>query len=222
MISKITQKVRRQCLFYRELGFAGFLRHILADSNGFHQYAIFEADLSKNIPEEKAKIRCTIRLLTINDTDIDRMVKFWPDMYAPPFSTPQSLKELMKSRLTAGEECLIAEYDGKLMYMNWIGFQNTHTFEPHELKRGLCTGEAEAYNAYCAPEYRGNSLMGAVHSNILSLYKGRGYEKVITYVQPDNNASIKVVTRIYGKPVQKVSIPKICGFSFYFLSKRSE
>jgi RimJ/RimL family protein N-acetyltransferase len=143
-------------------------------------------------------------------------------MYAPTLSTPQRIKELIINRVSAGEECIITEYEGKIIHMNWIGFQNTHLFNPsYILKRGIGADEALSYNIYCAPEYRGNHIMGAVFSEIFNLLKRKCYQKLIGYVLPDNYASIKVVTKFLGKPVQTLHFLSIFGINISFLSKRS-
>ena len=220
ILFRFIQKLRKLPFHYKEKGFWGFFKHICARIIAFGQFAVFEKDLSGPIKEAHAKIQVNIRTLSRDESHIDKLVKFWPAMYAPSFSTPQDIKKLIMSRLSAGDECLIAEYQGKITHMNWIGFQNTGLFNPFVLKRGIGPNEALSYNTYCAPEYRGNNLMAATHYWMLNLMKSKGYKKMVGYVLPHNTPSMKVSTRLFGEPVQTLHFVVIFGVTFYFLLRR--
>ena len=111
----------------------------------------------------------------------------------------------------AGDRCMIAEYEGKIIHMNWIGFHNAHLFEPFERKRGLKSGEALSHNTYCAKDYRNNGLMTAVRSEVFNFLANNNYIKLINYIDHDNDASMKVTKRFGGKPVGTIHNLKILG-----------
>jgi hypothetical protein len=220
LASEFTRKYRRQRIYYRNWGLLKFCKHVLCDSLSYEKYNVFEGDLSGLVPEAHAKIPVNIRLLTYNNDDIDRLAAFWPDVYAPAFSNPVIIRELILDRLAAGEECIIAEYEGKIIYMTWHGFRNTHIFNPYVKKKGIGIDEALSYNSYCAVEYRGNNLQAAVLSKKQDILKSKGYHKTLHYVQPHNIASMKNMTKILGKPVQTLYCLNILGYDFYHLSRR--
>ncbi len=222
MTSKFIRKARRLRDYYQEYGFLECCRHIYADATGYDKFAIFERDLSEPVEKVYARIPIKIRLLQQSEKDINRLVEFWPDFYTNRLNTPQKIREIIMSRLSAGEKCMIAEYEGKIIYMNWIGFQNTHLFNPYVLKKGIGADEAFSYNSYCADEYRGNNIMSAVFSQMFNLLKRKCYKKIIGYVSPHNYASIKIVTKMFGKQIQTLHYIGILGFRISFLSRRSE
>ena len=220
MISKFIRKARRLLDYYQEYGFLECYRHIYADSIGYDKFAIFERDLSEPVEKVYAGIPIKIRLLHRSEKDINRLVEFWPDYYTNRLNTPQKTREIITSRLSAGEKCMIAEYEGKIIHMNWIGFQNTHLFNPFVLKKGIGAGEALSYQIYCAEKYRGNNIMSAVASQMFNLLKRGCYKKIVSYVAPHNYASIKVFTKMSGKPVQTLYYLGILGFRVSFLSRK--
>ena len=87
-------------------------------------------------------------------------------------------------------------------------------------KGGIGADEFLSYNTYCAHEYRGNRTMGAVHSVMFNLLNERRYKKLITYVSPDNYASMKVVIQICGKPVKTLHCISVLGFRKYFFTNK--
>jgi hypothetical protein len=220
VISKLVNKFRKLFVYYKTAGFLEFCRYIAANSFFFQKFAIFEKNISEPFQDVQAKIPVNIRLISRSEEDINRLVEFWPDVFSHPFDTPKTTKEHITNLLTAGEECMIAEYEGEIVHMNWIGFHDSHIFLAYERKRGLRIDESIGYNTYCAEKFRGNSLMNAVHTEIFYLLKRRGYKKRISYVSPNNLSSMKCSTRSWGKPVQMLYCIKILWFNFSFLSKR--
>lgn len=218
MISKFIRKAGKLRDYYKEKGFGEFCRHICVDSIRYDKMVFFERDLSKLLEEVHARIPIKIRLLSQSEKDISRLTEFWPDFYAPTINNPQNIREMIVSRLSAGEECMIAEYEGKITHMNWYGFQNTYLFNPYVSKRGIGVDEFLSYNTYCAPEYRGNRIMNAVHSAMFNLLNERRYKKLITYVGPQNYSSMKVVIQICGKPVKTLHCISLLGFRKYFFT----
>ena len=165
MISYIVNQLRKLNNYYKKSGFCWVCRHIITNLVHYKKMVIFETDIYENSESKKSKIPVNIRMLSNTEEDINRLSEFWPtDTYAPPFSTPQMIRDLIVQRLAVGEVCFVAEHNGQIIYMSWYGFQNAHIFEPYEEKRGLGPGEALSHSAFCAPDYRGNNVVGAAHS----------------------------------------------------------
>ena len=200
----------------------GFIKHICKDAIDYEKYQVMETDLSEHIEIKDAKIPVNIRTLTSSEDDISKIVAFWPDVYSPRFSTPESLKEMIIKRLAAGEVCNIAEYEGKIIHMGWQGFQNTHLWNPYVRKRGLKSDELLSYNVFCSPEYRGNNIPRAVGSRSYPRLIEKGYRKVIGYTQPNNIASISSAQSLASKPVQTLHWLNILGWNIYHLTKKKE
>lgn len=195
-------------------------RHIITNLVHHNKWVIFEGEITENHHAVEAKIPVNIRLLLNTEADVDKLSEFWPDTYALPLNTAQSTRQLITRLLEDGEECLIAEYEGKIVHMNWLGYYDSHRYVSHEKKRMIKPGEALSYNTYCSEDYRGNSLMGAVHTEAFNLLASRGFHKYIGYVEPHNHASMKVSTQFCGKPKGIVSAWKILGYSLNFFSRK--
>lgn len=220
MNSKFTRKIRLLRDYYKAKGLTELCRFIIAWSIHYNKYYIHERDLSKPINMVQARIPVKIRLLSRSEDDINRLTEFWPDDYAPLINTPQNIREIIVSRLSAGEECIITEYEGKIVLMNWIGFQNTHLFNRYGQKWRIGANEALCYNVYCTVEYRGNNVQAASYSEIFNLLRRKGYKNLIVYVGSLNYANMKVTTKMLGEPVQTLRSLSILGFNFHFLSRR--
>jgi hypothetical protein len=218
--SQFTRKWRSLRYYYQEEGYRGLVKKICASIIRLETFGVFEIDLMQPVESVRAQVPISIKLLSMNEREIDRLVEFWPDMYAPPYRTPGRIRDLISHRLSAGEECLYAEHEGKIIYMNWHGFQNTHLFNPQARQRGIGPDEALSYNTYCDVAYRGKKIHDAVIYEMFNLLKNKGYKKLIVYVLTDNRISGKSVNRVSGKQVQTQRCASLLGFNFYFLSKR--
>lgn len=222
MESHLVNQIHKFTDYYRKNGFLWVCRHIITNLLHFNKLYVFETEIDKNHQIVKAEIPIHIRFLTKSDDDIDRLTKFWPpEHYAPPFSTPEMINTLIKQRLAAGDEYLIAEHNGDIIHMSWMGFYNAHMFEPYEKPRGLKPGEAIGHSAYCDENYRGNHIMSAVRSNMLDILHEKQYEKLVSYVDPNNAAAIAINKRFNGKVSIKLYLLKILGFGIHFSSRRA-
>jgi RimJ/RimL family protein N-acetyltransferase len=218
MVNRLTRSFQQQLVYRRKHGFLQFCKHILVDFVHYHEYAVFEGDLSRQVPEIKAKIPVMMRFLSENEADIDRLVDFW--VSRPQYSGGRrAAVKTITGRLSTGDKCFIAEYAGKIIYMDWLGFPGAHVFQPYESKRGLGEGEVLIFGTYCAPAYRGNNLMGLSGYKIVNILKNQGYTRCISYVHPDNHASIKNSERYFGKPTKRLHHWNILGLNLSFLSK---
>ena len=218
MMSDFVKKLRILRDYYKKEGFLKLCKFACVNLFVYQKITVFERDLSGPIEEVHAKVPINIRLLYRDESDIDRLVEFWPTFYVPP---PEgvSIKEMIVKRLSVGEECMIAEYKGKIIHMNWIGFQNTHLFNGYVLKKGISSEEAIGYNIYTVPKYRGNKIVNAVWTEIFNFLKRKDYKRLTHYVASQNLASMKVTPKVFKKTNILYYI-SILGFGRYFLSNR--
>ena len=219
MMSDFVRKLRILHDYYKKEGFKKLCKYVYANLFTYQKMIVFERDLSGPIEEVHAKIPINIRLLSRDESDIDRLVEFWPDFYTPSESTPSCIKEIIVNRLSVGEECMIAEYKGKIVHMNWIGVQNTYLFNTYIMKKCISSEGAIGYNIYTDPRYRGNNIVIAVWSEIFKYLKRKSYKKMTNYVASQNIASRRVTPKVFKKTNTLYYI-NILGFGRYFLSKR--
>lgn len=204
MVLNLNRKFHILRDYCRQNGLLRVCRYVCANLFVYQKYIVFERDLCQPIEEAPAKIPIVIRPLSTNEDDIDRLVEFWPNdyayaKYAYTNGVFADMKRMITTRLSMGEECMIAEYKGKIIHMIWVGFQNTHLFNQVVTKRGLSLDEAYTYNSFNVPEYRGNRVMEAVHVEIFRLLKRKGFKRVVTYVESHNLASMKADSRLFRK-----------------------
>lgn len=208
--------------YYRKNGFFWLCRHIITHLICNDIWVILESEIDGKPEMVKARIPVNIRLLSRSEEDINNLTEFWiTEYFIRPASTPEMIKNRIKEFLSAGDECMIAESDGKIVHMNWIRFHDNHIFEPFEKKRGLGPGEALSHNTFCADAYRGNHIMGAVRSKMFNFLAQNNYKTLVNYITPGNHAAMKVTKQFGGKPVQTLYSIKIFGISIFFLAKRS-
>lgn len=212
--------VRKFHYYYKNKGFFWLCRHIVKNLVNYRKWVVIETRIHKDIEKVEAKIPVTIRLLSRSEEDIRRLTEFWPDIYAPVISNPQNIRDLIIEHLSAGEECMIAEYHGDIIHMNWIGFNNRHIFESYEKKRGLRDGEAISHRTYCADEYRNNRLMTAVRYRILDYLENNNYKILLSYIRSDNVPAVKVNQRFGGKVVQIFHFVSLLAFKFSLISRK--
>lgn len=218
MMSDFIRKFRILHDYYKKEGFLKLCEFVCANLFVYQKLTVFERNLSGPIEEVHAKIPINIGLLSRDKSDIDRLVEFWPDSYAHP-PEGANIKEMIVNRLSMGEECMVAEYKGRIIHMNWIGFKNTYLFNEYVLKKGISSEEVIGYNIYTVPEYRGNRIVNAVWAEIFDFLKRKDYKRLTHYVASQNLASMKVTPKVFKKTNTLYYI-SICGFGRYFLSKR--
>ncbi len=218
MTPDITRKFRILSDYYKKEGFLRLCKFVCVNLFLYQKFTVFEKDLSTSIYEVHPKIPTSIRFLSRDENDINRLVEFWPEFYAAPGSTPISIKKTIIKRFSMGEECIVAEYMGEIVHMNWIGFQKTYLFNKYVLKKGVGMDEALSYNIYTDPRYRGNKIVEAVWVEMIKYLKGKNYKNMICYVASQNLASTKVTSRLFKNTCVLYYI-SIFGFERYFISK---
>ena len=213
----IIKYVRKFNHYYRKHGFFWLCRHISTNLVHYRKLIIIETVIKENYEKIEARITVNIRLLSESEKDIEGLMEL--HQIDDDVSTPEMIKNLIKERLVAGDRCMIAEYEGNIIHMNWIGFYDAHLYESFERKRGLEPGEALSHNTYCAKSYRNNGLMTAVRSEVFNFLANNNYVKLINYIDHDNDASVKVTKRFGGKPIGTIYDLKILGVNIGFLKR---
>jgi len=219
MTGSFTRKIQTVRAYHRKHGFLRLCTFLLRHLFVVSRMAVFERDLSRPLEDVRVGIPITVKLLRNDESGIDRLVGFWPDFYSPPESTAVSIRQMIVDRLSAGEECMTAEYEGRIVHMNWIGFQSTHLFNKYVTRRGISDKEALSYNTYTAPAYRGNRVAEAVFAQIFGCLAARGYKAMLGYVGYKNRASMKIVSRLFRNRTHTLYHFSVLGFGRFFLMK---
>lgn len=198
MISIIKNQWRKFIHYYKQQGFMWSVYHMISDAINYQKWLIVAMEVYDIKEDVLTKIPVSIRFLSKSEDDIERLVSFWPDVYTPLFSTPQTITHLIHERLDRGEVCLIAEYNGEIIYMAWIGHYSTHINRGYETKRGLNHGEAIGYDLYCSERYRNMNVMKKARTEVIKYLYIHDYKRLINYILPTNAPSLKVAKRYGG------------------------
>ena len=224
MVLNLNRKFHILRDYCKQNGLLRVYRYVCANLFVYQKYIVFERDLCQPIEEAPAKIPIVIRLLSTNEDDIDRLVEFWPNdyayaKYAYTNGVFADMKRMITTRLSMGEECMIAEYKGKIIHMNWIGFQKTRLFNYYAMQRGITSEEALGYNIYTTPEYRGNKIAEAVWAEIFKFLKGKGYKRMINYVASWNIGPMKITQKIFKNRTGNLYYFGIFGLGKYIFRR---
>ena len=211
MISSIRNQIHKFITYYNSYGLLWLCRHVITNLVHYEKTLVLESEINEKYEKIEAKIPIIIRLLNDNEKDIYDVAELFREYN--PVRTLEACKYLVKEHLKAGDRCMVAEYYGKIIHMNWFGFQDAHLFESFEKKRGIGPGEVLSHNTICAKKYRNNGLMTAVRSEVFNYLANNGYIRLINNVDHNNEASSKVTKRFGAKAVGEIYSLKILGIN---------
>ena len=100
------------------------------------------------------------------------------------------------------EECYLAFCRGRIAHIAWIYYPDQAKKHPTPF-RILKPDEAAIANCVTLPEFRGQGIYPAVVRNLLQELKKQGYRRCYMYIETDNIASQRGVSKIGFKPVGK-------------------
>lgn len=140
---------------------------------GYRRVAIRECILDKPFPEHGARIPVALELL--DDTRIDEYNTFRRE------ADPDSARR----RLAAGDKCFVARHGGSIVSALWAA---TGRAQCDYLSRGIPIGDDEAYmyDAFTAPQWRGQGLFPALTSEMHRYYRTAGKRRSICFTGPEN------------------------------------
>ncbi|MEO0248904.1 MAG: hypothetical protein ABIN58_05045, partial [candidate division WOR-3 bacterium] len=74
--------------------------------------------------------------------------------------------------------------------------------------------------AYAFKKFRGYRLCHAVASDLMDLYRQKGFRRMITYIKKDNIASIKASEKTGFKKFEEIPVTKILFFTIHHKKKK--
>jgi ribosomal protein S18 acetylase RimI-like enzyme len=100
------------------------------------------------------------------------------------------------------EECYLAYCRDKIAHLAWIYYPDQAKKHPTPF-RILRPGEAAIANCVTLPEFRGRGIYPAVVRNLLQELRKQGYRRCYMYIERENIASQRGVSKIGFTPVGK-------------------
>jgi len=193
----------------KEYGFAAWLKKILllvAEVFIKHKEAVlFEKDLSEII--DPIHPRLGVKIRTGTQDDVPRLTQLLPGWSARIFCD--------RHRLLQGDIFFIAQIDNQMVHQTWISFKNYYVSLLNK-KIVLREGEAYAYGAYTAPEFRSKNISIAVKSKLLMYLKAEGYKRCFFLVDLKTRPSTRSYEEVFGiNQGTRISYWRILGYRSY-------
>ena len=202
-----TDLCRRSVYYIKVNGFVVFLKTVLlsiAELFVKHREAVlFEKSLSE-IPE-LIDPKIAVDAWMGRDNDVPGLRRLLPQFTA----------RIFRNRLSRGDIVFIAKINDKIIHQMWISFKDNYAALLNK-EIVLKEGEVYAYQAYTAPEFRGNNVHAAVIRKALRYLKAQGYKRCFFVVNLKTNQLTSAYERISG--IDKgtiISYWRILGYRNY-------
>jgi hypothetical protein len=161
-------------------------------------YYTFESDLSAISNFDNSIKPVEVSKLNNSDTDIKKLIAFWPDYYRFKRSD-STLEDDIKKYFKVGDECFCAVIDNKIVGMMWVGYEKNYMLKTMAKKDGLKSDEAIIHRVFVSKEHRGHRIQNFLSIYIMMYLKRNNFKKVRTYVGINNIAAIISNMKIYDK-----------------------
>ena len=122
-------------------------------------------------------------------------------------------------RVHRGDLCHIAKRNGQIIFVSWIAFGDCYSYAMDK-EYELADNEAYLYSAYTLPEFRGNGIYPAVHSQSLRLLKDLGYKRILAFIASENSAAMRMPEKLGYDKVGTTGFIEMFGFRWYFHEDR--
>jgi len=164
---------------------------------------IYEKSLNSFLPEIKTKTEVHVRCASPND------IKKIAANFGKKFE-----KTLLK-RLEDNDLCFVAEgRKGEIAGHCWVAFQEIYLSEIDK-KMELTREEADLYDAFVFPEYRGKKIYQKMLEEIFRFLKKKHYMRAYGHALSNNIPSRRGIARVGYKPKKVVTLLRLFGLKIY-------
>ena len=117
-------------------------------------------------------------------------------------------ESLVRDRFEAGHWCFTARHMGRLVAAIWVASGSAWI---HYLSRKveLAPHQLYSYDAFTAPQYRGQNLAPALLAEILRHFQATGYSTLLTAVRHENVASVRSFAKLGFRPYARMGYVKV-------------
>ena len=143
---------------------------------------IYRRELQKPIVPQQARVPVTVgrageadaeALAALEGEDADRV-------------------EIYRNRLGRGDQCFVARIDGRIVATDWMRMGTAWSWADIQVE----DGDIYMTDAYAAPEWRGNRIAAAVHSEMLAYAQSRGFRHSYSILDARNANSWAMLPRM--------------------------
>ncbi len=146
---------------------------LLARARLYRRLALFELSLADTPPARPATVPVELRLLAPGD--VAAHVALRPDV--PPGE--------VLARLGRGERCFTAWHEGRLVSTTWAATGRVR-IDYLDRDLALAPGDAYAYDAFTAPDYRGREIAGLCTASMQRALRAAGVRRLLAAHLPEN------------------------------------
>ena len=127
----------------------------------------------------------------------------------------QNKKAIFAARFAAGDHCLVAVAEGRIVGYEWLCDQPLHLEGEWHYPIQIPPGCVYAYDAYIDPAFRNGGVWLRFKSYLGEWMAARGRRAVITFVERGNVASWRTHLRFGFVPAMTVTAVRVCGRVFF-------
>ncbi len=179
----------------REEGWRSFWFKLLGDL-GYRRLCLLECSLTEPIQVVKPKLAIDLDWLKPNELDEYLAVQ------------PVRTRELFADRLTRGDCCLIARHQGRIVAGMWAcRHQARITYLERELR--LADGEVYTFDAFTAPEFRGQAIAPALSTELLRRFRDAGCQRALRATAPENQSALRAHAKAGFRPYARIGYLKL-------------
>lgn len=177
---------------------------------GRTQLIIYEKSLI-DVPRIEAKIRVAVRPVALHH------IKKLAEVRGGILGSMRALayERNLRKRLENGHICFIAEdKKGQIVGYCWVAFHEIFLSEISK-KLELSPEEADLYDAFIFPEYRGKKIYQKILQEIFTFLRKNQYVRAYGHALIDNIPSRRGIARVGYRPKKVVTLLRLFGFKIY-------
>jgi GNAT superfamily N-acetyltransferase len=127
----------------------------------------------------------------------------------------QDKRSIFASRFAAGDHCVVAVAEGRIVGYEWLCDQSMHVEGEWRYPIQIPPGCVYAYDAYIDPAFRNGGVWLRFKAYLGELMTSSGKRAVITFVEHGNVASWRTHVRFGFVPTMTVVAMRVCGRAFF-------
>ncbi len=187
-LTRTSNLFARAITVLREEGIKSFWFKSLSEV-GYRRYLLLERLLDDPIPHTEPRVPITIDLLKKTEAEEYSM-----------FRAGVQQSEII-DRIDSGHWCFVARHRGRIISVTWA--TANMTVRSYYLNREIRLGQDEVYTyaSYTEPDFRGLSVSPALKAEMMRYFRSAGYRRMICWVLPENNSSLKALQKVGFHPL---------------------
>lgn len=137
------------------------------------------------VPPERIQAREPVVFDRLQEAEVDEYVAL----------RPKTDRAEVRRRLAAGQWCFTGRYEGRLVHVCWVARDRAWIDYLHREIR-LAPDEAYLYQAFTAPDMRGQNISPARGRYVQHTLREMGYRRLLAVIMPENKPALRPVEKV--------------------------